>query len=609
MIRYIAIAYDHHEPHQVSAFRTVLGRIRAGRTRWRSVVDCQGLFIACADERPDVTECHPLDTGLGVVVGTLFRRVDVLEPPKVNSAATLIGDSAEIIKTGGQRLVTHYWGAYVAFLRNPTINGVSILRSPAGRLPCLQTAYRGVSIFFSYMPDCWSLGIIDFSINWQFVAGFLARVAHTGRTGLNEVREIQCGERVEIHSGGSTRTLLWHADDYVRPEPEGDVTRAAELLRRTTTGCVHSWASQHSRILHNLSGGLDSSIVLGCLRDAPTKPAITAVCHYSPGSDSDERKFAQLAANRAGVDLIEHRRSPEVDLQRALGAEVAERPLGYSRRIDAGGIAIRLARELSATAIFSGNRGDEIFFRNFLPLTVADYVFCKGVRPGLFKLALSVARSDGLSVWKVLREGLANGLGDYRLNAVTFSRSYNTLVNTEAVNSLLHDGTDSSPQHPYDADIPPGKQYHAFSLRVPEPYYQPFCEADWADELAPLMSQPLIELVLGIPSWLLSHDGWDRMLARQAFVGVVPTEILRRRSKGGMEEHAAYLLRRNIRFIREVLLNGELVKRGLLNRAKLEEALSDHPSNAMKGMVKIFQHLDVELWLQIWSASRTRLAA
>ena len=78
-----------------------------------------------------------------------------------------------------------------------------------------------------------------------------------------------------------------------------------------------------------------------------------------------------------------------------------------------------------------------------------------------------------------------------------------------------------------------------------------------------MISQPLLELCLSLPTYLLTHGGQGRALAREAFADRIPAEIARRRSKGGVDEHATAVLQRSLPLAREMLLEGQLIRRVL----------------------------------------------
>jgi asparagine synthase (glutamine-hydrolysing) len=117
-----------------------------------------------------------------------------------------------------------------------------------------------------------------------------------------------------------------------------------------------------------------------------------------------------------------------------------------------------------------------------------------------------------------------------------------------------------------------------------------------------LTSQPLVELCLRIPVHLCIAGAWDRAIARRAFAADVPAEILWRRTKGGIDSYVKEALRRNARFVREMLLDGLLVQSGLLDKARLEEALGDAAIGTRIGSAEIFDHLTTEAWLRRWQS-------
>jgi asparagine synthase (glutamine-hydrolysing) len=86
----------------------------------------------------------------------------------------------------------------------------------------------------------------------------------------------------------------------------------------------------------------------------------------------------------------------------------------------------------------------------------------------------------------------------------------------------------------------------------------------------------------------------------------VPKEILMRRWKGGAEHLAWRILRQNLPFVRELLLDGELIRSGLLNRPRLESLLNGDPASVVRATVPVFGLVGAEAWLQAWSLRMPR---
>jgi asparagine synthase (glutamine-hydrolysing) len=180
--------------------------------------------------------------------------------------------------------------------------------------------------------------------------------------------------------------------------------------------------------------------------------------------------------------------------------------------------------------------------------------------------------------------------------------SIRTLVPREVFEAARND---DSLIHPWLAevrDIPPGLRWHIMCVSIPPAFYSSFLDFE-VERTAVLFSQPLIELCLRIPSYVWISGGRDRSVARAAFAPELPPAIARRTQKGAIDRHNRRLMDDNEAFLREVLLDGLLVRHGLLDRQRLETFLSR--GSAALGFEYnevLRQHLCTEVWLRRWTA-------
>src|SRR5581483_6306561 len=114
---------------------------------------------------------------------------------------------------------------------------------------------------------------------------------------------------------------------------------------------------------------------------------------------------------------------------------------------------------------------------------------------------------------------------------------------------------------------------HIDMILTTHPFYWAIPHAHSPERLAPFFSQPVAELTLRLPTYVLGWGGWDRAIERAAFENDVPTQIIRRRSKGNSDNLSRQLTENNIGFVRELLLEGMLAREGILDRGKLEAFL------------------------------------
>lgn len=599
MFRYIGIAWDDAQPTSSARARQLCLDSHA-RPGWKATLQCAGLHVFTTGTRPGINQAYPLQRDQGVVLGTLFRRRDLRSPPSANVVLTAI-DAELILESNGRALVHNFWGRHVAFFQT-SAGTTCVLRDPSGTLPCFLLRHQGVAVIFSWLEDALEL-LANFEyprVDWDALEAHLLLGALGGReTALEGVSQILPGEVIDLGSGGST--LLWSAVDIARSPAAHSAAEAAHLLRDTVRSCAQSWASCYSTILLRLSGGVDSSILLSCLAPSSTQADVICLNYHSPGSDSDERHYARLAAARVGRDLIERQRQPGFDIRRILKIARTPSPVLYIGWMNAQTDA-RVASAHAATALFTGAGGDQLFFEFPRWWPAADYLQLCGMDAGFASAAMDAARLGRVSVWRAVALAMAERIRPDP--AVRTAWGQGTLL-AKGNRQGTRRQTTERPRfvHPsllHATGLPIGKHMQTVALMHPLGYYDPFEQASAPEMVNPLLSQPLIELCLGLPTYLLTRGGHGRALARQAFAQDLPPQIATRRSKGGMEEHITQVLLSNLDVARGMLLEGELARRGLIDRPRVEELLSGRPTALAGSISQIHALIGVEAWLARW---------
>ena len=603
MYRYLALIWNNADERSQLAVLALTQRLQASTTQWSRVLDCPGVVVFHADRRAGSSDATPLAHSSGAVLGRIFTR-DIEDPQAAARVTFNDAESSLIVTSGGRRLLERYWGRYVAIVRNSLTGEVWVLRDPSGGFPCWLTTHEGVSIVYSDLEDCHALGGLPFTVNWNYITGF---VAHAGlqirATALNEVSEVQPGERLRLASGSVQRSLEWDPIAIARAAPLESLEEALAALRATTMGCIHAWASCYDGILHNLSGGLDSSIVLSCLATAPSRPGLVCLNYFGTGPNEDERRYARAMAERVGVRLVEHQfDTKDVRLDKLASLRRSPRPWFYMYELERGDLEGELAAQYAASSLFSGAGGDSVFYQARADLAVTDYLFEHGFDSGLFRTAIDAAQVSRKSIWPLLMGAVRTRLFETAWDPVAMAKPLaRTIVNSEVIDAVKGD---EGFAHPWLAEratrgVPPGILWHVMSISIPPAYYPSFRSGPYPERTLPLLSQPLVETCLRIPSYTLINSGQDRALARRAFATDLPLEIARRRAKGRADQHVRNIVDANLELIRELLLDGLLVQRGLLNRESLERYLTRGSSPADYQYSEILQeHVCTESWLR-----------
>lgn len=606
MFRYIALAWDRRiGPHGRMARR--LGQGLLASPAWRPERMGPGLDLFTTGSRRGVNGAYSLGNDRAVVVGKLFRRADLGQEPTADIA--LRPDEVDrILRSGGRALIDEFWGRYVAFVLDDA-GKVRIVRDPGGALPCFRLEHRGVSIVFSWLEDVLATmpavpppAVCDQGLAAHILLGRIG----SERTALAGVTRILPGQAIDIGDPASPAPLLWNAADLARQVDHADPAMMAPVLRRTVRACTRDWAHNHRRLLLRLSGGVDSSILLSALDEANTRAEVICLNDHSPGADGDERPYARLAAERARRQLIERERDPHVQLERCLDVARMPDPVNYIGRIGSGHSDATTAAQLGARTLFTGAGGDQLFFEFRCCWPAADHLRNRGVDAAIAGALFDAARLGKTSVWQALRAAIADRLRPS--DAWSDAGCHLALVNKEALPGPSGRMPFVHPVLRPGHGLPVGKLHQTAQLLQPLDVYDPYERETAPDFVHPLLSQPLVELCLRTPTYVLTHGGRGRGLARLAFANDLPAPIRDRRAKGGIGEQSRLLLRNNLDFARQLLLDGELVRRGLLDRARAEAMLKDSATATGVHIAEVHLHIGTEAWLQRWMSVGGRAA-
>jgi len=599
----VALAWDRVNPLHTAAALAAWDSILANNDQWQIKSRGHGFCLCCATSQPGAARLYDHGAQKWFVLGRLFRR-GVSGKPSTHGLSD--AELSSLTRSGAQWLTANTWGNYIAFGHDTDQERKSVFRSPVTSPICFETTYRGVTVWFSHIEDC-AAADIPFSVDWDYVAAHLARIHITEcrGTGLKEASLILAGEQVAIQAGNRAHAMLWNPLSHAANPLDEPTAEIAARLRDAAHACIGTWAACHEHVLLQLSGGFDSSVVLACLRNAQPESRVTCLNQHDAGANSDERSFARSAAQHAGCTLLERERKANVDLRPILAAERCARPSSWN----IVNLVFRAEMELLAaqagcTAVFSGAGGDELFYKLDPLLAIGDYIRDRGVGRELLRTAIDVARAADVSLWQALRHGISAGM---RRRPSWNQDAERARTSEEGLNSFLSPSarTTSASRfvHPYLAEhgnIPAGK-LHQIHMLCCSLTLDGFLESDSSPEYVdPLKSQPLVEFCLRIPSYRTTAGGWDRYVARRAFRADLPPEIATRTGKGGREDHAKAVIFHNLSFIRDLLLDGELARHGLLNRTGLERMLSGNPNDIRSYMGDLYECVGTEAWLSAW---------
>lgn len=523
------------------------------------------------------------DRGLLLFAGRDLRR------EQIGRGRIVLGDR---FGSSGGHDASGAWGSWLSFsMLHP--GELCIARAALTGLPLYWARCAGGELLaFSHLELALDAGLVP-RLDIGFLRHQLAyQNLRTDRTGIADVQELLPGTSLSISRAGTEVRCDWSPWPFVAAaRSRGSAVRELEQM---IDRCVAAWAASRPDICVELSGGLDSSIVAASLFAAGAAFEGVNVATASP--DGDERRYARAVADRLGIALAETLCSADTGDLTQPPAFLSPRPASFAVL---AGIDAALGAAASGTAsLFSGIGGDNIFALNRSVAPVLDAVRILGPGQTALRALADLARVGNVSLWRALR-----------LSVRQWRRGTPAYWPREA-SYVASDALPAEPfSHPWDgeaASAPYGKRLQVQAIRRILDFFDRPARWHDRDVVAPLLSQPLVELCLSIPSWDWIGGGHDRAVARAAFADRLPSEVVWRRNKGRLETMCAEIFLAQRDALAELLLEGRMAREGLLDRGRIEAYLARGHIGGDYDYFRLLELVDIERWIASLPWARDR---
>lgn len=489
----------------------------------------------------------------GAVIGHLFTRsipsrpITELNPAEINAA----------LVTRGQSLIRDYWGGYVAIFCD--VGGdLVVVRDPSGALPAYWREFDGtiaVAAQIGEHPFAFQDGV---RLDADGLLVHLWNPYHAGeQTCLAGVRELLSGQKLQLRSGRCRTEPLWKPWSFLPDERDMQVP-APDAFRDIILDAVRTWADAFPVILSGISGGLDSSIV--SLGVNGSNAQLHGLHMSWTDREGDERAFAITMATALGspLDIVPYDLSI-IDIERPIVPSVA-RPF-TAHYVQCTALAqTATAERRGISAFFNGDGGDNVFCLTLSVAPILDRLRARHAVTSVLQTAADVARLTGADFPTILSHIFRRLVRGARSPTASGDKSYLDRVRLEAA-------IKSVARHPwYDppGNISQGKAAHIRAI----------CRAMGNDgfhdrrlhppSISPLLSQPVMEQCLKIPTWNWVEKGMDRALVRRAFEHDLPHAIVSRKTKGGPSGFLDQFFWENESRVLSYLRSGLLANLGIL---------------------------------------------
>ena len=426
-------------------------------------------------------------------------------------------------------------------------------------------------------------------------------------TGVAGIRRLIPGHVLVWEDGTIRIQPFWKLEPEQRELAEEEWL---ELVRSTVTSAVRRRLVSDVPLGALLSGGIDSTIVVGLMAQVSSEPVRTfTVGVHDPRYD--EREAARIAASAFGTEHQELLVEPDpVDLVSKLTSFLDE-PLGDEAVLPTFLISEVARRHV--TVALTGDGGDESFagYERYAAMRIARTVGAVPFLPSLGARALRALpagrrhpRSSAFRAARLLETAALPAKERYGALMEVFPARLRAELYTPAVTDAL--GTPRSASallgDPPTSGIAGLQQLDAKTY-LPDDLLVKADRASMATSLelrSPLLDHEVLELGVSLPDSLRLEGRRGKVALRRAFADLIPAELASRPKTGFGIPLGAWFRGPLRELAGDTLLDARARDRGQLRPNVVERLLSEHARGERDHGHRLWCLLVLELWQRSW---------
>jgi asparagine synthase (glutamine-hydrolysing) len=365
-----------------------------------------------------------------------------------------------------------------------------------------------------------------------------------------------------------------------------------------------------------LSGGVDSSIVVGLMRELTDQPVRTFSIGFSV-PEYDETRYARLVARRFQTRHEEFRVEPQA-------VEILPRLIWHYDEpfADASAVPTWYVAQLTrqhVTVALTGDGGDELFagYPRYLAAWLAGQFdrlpgVLRRLAAGRFwqHLPSSSRQKSLLRRWKRFVEVLGDSPSGRYLDWIAiFNESRRAALYSDDFLASLPNADPR--QFVADALAAARRRDPVTATSLADLVTYLPCDllakvdiASMAHGLEcrqPFLDYRVVELAAGMPVGLKFHHGRGKRILREAFADLLPPPI-RRRRKMGFGVPLDHWFRNELKaYARDVLLDPQTLGRGYFRAEAVRRLWDDHQQGRFDHSARLWALLVLELWHRQWA--------
>ncbi|MBS0186335.1 MAG: hypothetical protein JSS34_08485 [Proteobacteria bacterium] len=532
-----------------------------------------------------------------ILLGRIFEK----EPSCVLKKETF----KELSHLRKEDVLKKLWGKYIYIHIPKETSQFDIVIDATGQLPFYYYIFQNGNILFasdieiifkvlSQKPD----------YNWPYLCSYLVYGnSNSIETPFKNIFELPPACFLKITPHERKTSLFWNPlDSYKNSNsPKND---AVNVLQST----LKPWIEPYQTVCVSLSGGLDSSSLVYCLKDLVKKDQTLTALNYfhSHIKSSNELIHARKVCEETGIELI------EVDASNSLPFNPSQKkhPMRPSKPFP-GLVSLNwletIFNNIPATGSFtfiSGHGSDHIFMRPPSQKSISDYIIEKGLKGSKdqFKDIAQFYRDPLFSLFKLNLRTLFSHFLRMKKEKAHLKDQIKDLP--KWIKKELFQNTSSPYSHPIDDALPqdtlPGKKDQIDAL------FQGFSSIqiemmDQADPtFYPFLYEPVIEFALSFPTYELFKNGYDRYPLRKSVSDTFKTDTVWRRDKSQTTGLFQLGIKKNLDHILSLCFEGHFVKLKLVDKESLHKTITLLGDGDINHLWPLIHLVSVEMFLRYW---------
>ncbi len=488
-----------------------------------------------------------------------------------------------------------------------------LARDRAGKKPLFYYRDERLLAFASEIKALFAHPDVSAQIDPRAIPDYLVHgYVPSPQTFYQNVRQVPAGALITIEEGGRTLTQRYWQLELPRAEAVRSVgiEEATRGVRQRVERAVQRRLISDVPLGAFLSGGIDSTIVVGLMRRYMSTPVKTFSIGFEGDAAYDETSYARIAATTFGTDHTEFRVRPDAfDLVDTLIWH-HDGPFGDSSAIPTF-IVSKLTRE-HVTVVLTGDGGDEIFagYMRFYAAVMSERVpRLVGAAADAVLATLPEPASD--RHWRARARRFLRPLGRPLEERLT---SWNSIFFDDLQSLLNHDFASSlapldplqhlaAEQSHLEGRTALARVLHAnFASYLTDDLLVKTDRCTMANALearSPFLDRELVEYVAALPDDVKLRGRETKFILRRAFADLLPPAISRR-GKMGFGVPVGTWFRGELRdMVSDVLLARTAKYRDMLDAAYVESLVQRHLDGRANLGPQLWTLLCLERWLQL----------